>query len=158
MIRVSQKACRQRAKYPVRQVMTTSNRNIIETFYRKTDGKAPLDPGQCAVGVVQHPATGFYQTWLSTSGLDVVCLSAHRRLMRAEAVQRELKAFLQSGDLYQEDKADAFFAQLQEDSDEEPCALPDDLVRFIARSIVRALADCTQGRGRSDNLRLGTDS
>jgi hypothetical protein len=141
LVRVSQKACSRSAKYPARQVMTTSNRNVIEAFYRKTDGEASLDPGQCAVGVVQHPATGLYQTWLSTNGLDIVCLSAHRRLMRAEVVQGELKIFLQSGDLYQEDKAAAFFAQLQEESDEEPRPLPDDLVRFIARSIMRALID-----------------
>ncbi|HXR65832.1 MAG TPA: hypothetical protein VN729_07910 [Ktedonobacteraceae bacterium] len=141
MAQLSRFARSGQAKYTPRLVLTTRNRNVIEAFYRSSEDEAPLDPGRCAMGMIQHPATNLYQVWISTNGLDVICLSAHRRMMRAETVQRELKVFLQSGDLYRVDKADAFFAHLHEESDEEPRTLPDNLVRQIGRAILRRVVD-----------------
>ncbi len=141
MLKTSRRASQPRAKYAPRQVIATKNQNVIEAFYQATGADAPLAPPQCALGIIQHPATDLYQVWLSTNGLDVICVSAHRRMMRADMVQQELERFLQSEDWYQKEKAAAFFAQLQEESDEDPRQLPDDLVRAITRGILRSLVD-----------------
>ena len=54
---------------------------------------------------------------------------------------RAIKALITSGDLYDDEKTTALFAQLKRNGDEEPHPLPDNLVRLITRRILRAVVD-----------------
>jgi hypothetical protein len=128
-------------KYPKRQVITTSNAEKSKVFYAKTDADAPLEPHVYAAGVIQHPITQLYQVWLSTNGLDVICLSAHHSQEQAEKDKQEVKVLISNGDLYNDEKLTALFQRLKQESDEEPKPLPDEIVRQITREILRAVVD-----------------
>lgn len=132
---------RRDSKYPKRQVITTNDPAMSEAFYKKTDADAPLGPRLYAAGVIQHPTTKLHQVWLSTNGLDVICLSAHHDARRADADGQEVKALISSGDLYNGEKLATLLQKLRQGSDEEPCALPDELVRRITRKILQAVVD-----------------
>ncbi len=129
------------SKYPKRQIRTITDPKKSEAFYNATDADAPFQPGHYATGVIQHPITKLYQVWLSTNGLDVTCLSAHRNAKQAEADKEELKALIRSGDLYNNEKLTTLFQKLKQGSEEEPQPLPDDLVREILRAILRTIVD-----------------
>jgi hypothetical protein len=128
-------------KYPKRQISTITDPKKSEEFYNATDADAPFQPGHYAIGIIQHPITKQYQVWLSTNGLDVTCLSAHRNVKHAEADKEELKALIKSGDLYNDEKLTALFQKLKQGSEGEPQPLPDDLVRQIIREILRTFVD-----------------
>ncbi len=128
-------------KYPTRQVTTTNNAETNQAFYDKTDADAPLEPHMYAAGVIQHPVTKLYQVWLSTNGLDVICLSAHRNLKQTEKDKQEVKELISSGDLYNNEKLTTLLQKLKQGSEEEPQPLPDDLVREITRAILRTVVD-----------------
>jgi hypothetical protein len=120
-------------------VLTTRNAQVKQAFYRRTDPTAPLAPRQFVVGLVQHPHTGLFQVWISTNGLDIISVSAHRRIMDAETDVKAIKAVLGSQDIYNERKVAALIQQLATQSDEPPCPLPDDLVRQMCRAILRTV-------------------
>lgn len=128
-------------KYPKRRVLTTRSPGESHAFYAATDDQAPLRDRQLAAGLVQHPDTGFHQVWLSTNGLDITCLATYRDRARADSALEELKAFLRTPAIYDADKCAAMFAQLRDSGDGEPQALPDDLVRQLARGILRRVVD-----------------
>jgi hypothetical protein len=128
-------------KYPKRKIITTNDSQKSEAFYSATDEDAPLELSQFAAGTIQHPGTQLYQVWISTNGLDVTCVSAHRDKSRAETALQEVKALISSDDLYDEEKVVAVLQKIKQESDAEPSALPDDLVRQILREILRAVVD-----------------
>src|SRR2546421_2285776 len=128
-------------KYPKYPVIKLNDAQESEALYDATISDAPLGPGHFAAGVIQHPVTQLYQTWLSTNGLDVACLSAHRDSALAEADLQEIKTLISSSDFYDDEKIIALFEKVHRGSDEEPRALPDDIVRQITREILRAVVD-----------------
>lgn len=132
---------KKRGKYPKRRVLSTHDPQLMADFYAATDDQAPLAGRQLAAGTIQHPDTGLYQVWLSTNGLDVTCLAAYRELEQADTSLEGLKAFLRTPAVYDADTCAAFFQKLLAASDVEPRALPDELVRQIARGILRRVAD-----------------
>ncbi len=136
-----QKRKKQGRKYPVRPVITSADSQEREEWYEAADPAAPLDPRQFAGGVIQHPETGLYQCWISTNGLDVICVSAYRQQEPAKADLKAIKALVSRGDIYDEEKTAALFEELKQRSDEKPRPLPDDLVRQITRAILRAVVD-----------------
>jgi hypothetical protein len=136
-----QKRKKRGRKYPLRPVTTPTNLREFEEWYRAADSHASLEPLQFAAGVLEHPDTGFYQCWLSTNGLDVICVSANYQKETAEANLKLLKSLISSGDLYNEGKTAAVFEKLEQNSDEKPRPFPDDLVHEITRAILRAVVD-----------------
>jgi hypothetical protein len=126
-------------------VLTTRNAQVKQAFYRRTDPTAPLAPRQFVVGLVQHPHTGFFQVWISTNGLDIISVSAHRRIMDAETDIQAIKAVLGSQDIYEEEKVAALFAQLAAETDEEPCPLPEQVVKQLCQAIAtRGVTEASQ--------------
>lgn len=128
-------------KYPKHPVIKLNDTQESEAWYDATISDASLGPGHFAAGVIQHPVTQLYQTWLSTNGLDVACLSAHRDSARAVADLQEIKTLISSSDFYDDEKIMALFEKVHQGSDEEPSALPDALVHEITRTILRAVVE-----------------
>jgi hypothetical protein len=120
-------------KYLKRKVITTNEPYVAS--------QSRLGSYQYAAGVIQHPNTKLYQVWLSTSGLDVTCLSAHRDVKKANDDLEYVRVLIRSGDLYDEEKTTELFKKLEQGSEEVPQLLPDDLVRQITREILRAVTD-----------------
>ena len=116
-------------------VFTTRNAQVKQAFYRRTDPTASLAPRQFVVGLVQHPHTGLFQVWISTNGLDIISVSAHRRMMDAETDVQAIKAVLGRQDIYDEHKVAALFARLAAETDEEPRSLPEQVVRQLCQAI-----------------------
>jgi hypothetical protein len=88
-------------KYPKNKVVTMNEARKSEAI---SAADARLAPRQYAAGIIQHPLTKLYQVWLSMNGLDVTCLSAHHDAKLAKADLQEVKALIQSGDLYDDEK------------------------------------------------------
>lgn len=117
-------------------LFTTKNSQVKQAFDQRTDPTAPLAPNQFVVGLIQHPQTGLFQVWLSTNGLDITNLSAHRRIMDAEMDLQMMKDALGSQDFYDTQKLEALLQQLKEESDEQPQPFPESLVKQICQGIV----------------------
>ncbi len=130
----------QYGKYP-RPIQTTNDSKERAAFYAATDASAPLEQNQFAAGIVQHSESDLYQTWLSTNGLDVTCLCAHRDQAEADAALRALTAFLRSPQVHDPDAATALFTRLGQSGDEPPRPFPDSQVRQIGRGILRHAVD-----------------
>jgi hypothetical protein len=129
-------------KYPGCRVATIRDEQTRQDFDARFDDQASLiDTHQLAAGYIQHPLTRLYQVWLSTSGLDIVCLAAYRNQAQADGAVDQLQAFLRTPDVHNESKCAAMFAQLASAGDGEPQPLPDDLVRHIGREILRRVVD-----------------
>ena len=88
-----------------------------------------------AAGVVQHPATGMWQTWISLYGTDVTLISAHRDQRVAEDVIADLKTAAQMGAVDTSAEVAQRFADLHTPGDGEPQPLPAILMRAIAMNV-----------------------
>lgn len=99
---------------------------------------AHFAPGETAVGFVQHPHTKCYQVWVSSTGFDVMLLSARHRQSDAEADIQALKAVLGSPDFYDIDKITDLLNKLINGSDETPQPLPAALTNQICQAILHA--------------------
>ena len=128
-------------KYPKRPVTVVSEPKEREAFYQATDEEAPLGPNQIAAGTVQHPDTGFWQVWISTNGFDFTQLAAfkeeHKATNAVALIQKEVAA----GNFFDEDLVVAFHLFLEEQSDEKPRMLPEDLVRKLGRDILHKVIE-----------------
>ena len=122
-----------------RRILRTQNPQARTRFYAQADNQALLGPRHFVAGFIQHPATKLYQVWLSTNGLDLTYLSAHRVQAVAENDVQAVKAVLSSQDIYDEAKLADLFKRLEEASDEKPQPLPDDLVMRIIQAIRKSL-------------------
>ncbi len=131
---------KQRKKYPAARIETTNNPKKKQDFYETTDADAPLDEHQFVAGMAQHPDTGLFQTWVSTNGLDITFLCAHRDKVRAEKACQELKAFLGSQAVFEDGAYERLFGRLKDSGDGDPQPLPDAMIRQITRAILRRVA------------------
>ena len=87
---------------------------------------------EIACGIVSHPVTGRWQTWISFHGTDIGCLTAHNRREDADNVAHSIIAAWESGLESQEEVA-AFMQSLP--SDDVPDPLPQDVVMRLSRKI-----------------------
>ncbi len=135
-MRKNEKKTQRRSKYPKRKVITTTDAAEREHFYKLTDEEAPLGPHQLAAGAIQNPRNGLWQVWMSTNGLDLNHISAHREPDRAADDVKQIQEAAARGDLYDADKVTALFSRLAAGGDREPEPLPDETVRAIGRDIL----------------------
>lgn len=105
-----------------------------------------------AAGVVQHPATSKWQTWISLYGTDVTLISAHRDQRVAEDVIADLKTAAQMGAVDTSADVAKRFVELHPPGDGEPQLLPAVMMRAIAMSVQLARS-CTPDRHKSDHAR-----
>jgi hypothetical protein len=130
-----------RSKYPKRRVITTTNPDERERFYRETDQEAPLGRHQIAAGTIQNPRNGLWQVWMSTNGLDLNYISAHKGPDQAAADVDQIKEAAARGDLYDEHKVLALVTRLAAGGDGKPQPLPEETVRAIGRDILHNIIE-----------------
>ncbi len=134
-------------KYPKRPVTVVSKPEEREAFYQATDEEAPLGRYQIAAGAVQHPDTGFWQVWISTNGYDFTQLAAFKEEHKATNAVELIKKEVTAGNFYDEDLVVAFYLFLEEQSDEKPRMLPEDLVRKLGRDILHKVIEAPEPGG-----------
>jgi hypothetical protein len=141
-MRKHDKRANKRTKYqPRNRIITTTDKGEREKFYAATDVTAPLGKYQLAAGTIQHPRTGLWQVWVSTNGLDLNYISAHRDKARAEAAVDTFKQFAQTDAIYDPEKVTALYTQLIAAGDAEPEPLPEATVRAIGHDILHMVID-----------------
>ena len=74
--------------------------------------------------------------WVSTNGLDLNYLCAHRDKTKAEEAVEAFKRFASTGDIYDPEKVAVLYEQLIKAGDAEPEPLPDATVKQIGREIL----------------------
>ena len=93
-----------------------------------------LSDGEMFCGIVQHPVTKRWQTWMSFHGNDISCLTAHNLRENADKVARQILAAWESG-LENQDQVSAFMRSLP--TDDVPDPLPQDVVVRLIKKIHR---------------------
>ena len=91
-----------------------------------------LSDGEMFCGIVQHPVTGRWQTWVSFHGTDIGCLTAHNLREDADKVARQILKAWESG-LEDQEQVTAFMLRLP--TDDVPDPLPQDVVVRLSKKI-----------------------
>ncbi|SRR5579883_316321 len=105
----------------------------MKLFGKKQDTAAVLlSNDQIACGIVLHPVTKKWQTWVSLHGIDITCLTAHNKREDADKVARQIVAAWEKG-LDNQSQVKAFFQSLPSDDVVDP--LPHEVVMRLSRKI-----------------------
>jgi superfamily I DNA/RNA helicase len=91
-----------------------------------------LSNSAIACGIIQHPISQRWQTWVSLYGTDITCLTAHKSREDADNVARQIVKAWESG-LEDQDQVTAFLGSLPSDGLVDP--LPQDVVMRLSRKI-----------------------
>jgi len=94
-----------------------------------------MDKCHIAAGVVQHPATGIWQTWISLDGTEITPISSHYDQQVAEDVVADLKTAAQMGAVDTPADVARRFAELHAPGDREPQPLPQATLSAIATRV-----------------------
>ena len=94
-----------------------------------------MDKCHIAGGVVQHPDTGIWQTWMSLDGTEITLISSHYDQQVAEDVVADLKTAAQMGAVDTPADVARRFAELHAPGDREPQPLPQATMRAIATRV-----------------------
>ncbi len=91
-----------------------------------------LSAGEMFCGIVQHPVTKRWQTWMSFHGNDISCLTAHNKRVDADQVARQILDAWESG-LENQEEVSAFMRSLP--TDDVPDPLPQDVVVRLSKKM-----------------------
>ena len=94
-----------------------------------------MDKCHIAAGVVQHPDTGVWQTWISLDGTEITLISSHYDQHVAEDVVADLKTAAQMGAVDTPADVARRFVELHAPGDQEPQPLPQATMRAIATGV-----------------------
>ncbi len=95
--------------------------------------------GLKAVGMVQHPETGYWQVWVSTIGQRILSVAAFQQSEKANDVVTLIQQEAQAGGLVQPDVVAALFGFLNQNSEVKPQDLPADLEANLLNEINRKI-------------------
>lgn len=113
---------KKRAKRTVRLQIKTVKGDpaAIDRLYAEADKHAILAAHQIVTGTWQHPRTGLWQVWISTTGIDVTWIGAYRDMARATRAARALEAAWQRGEFFRFDQAQRILEQIVTEGDALP--------------------------------------
>ena len=94
-----------------------------------------MDKCHIAAGVVQHPDTGVWQTWISLDGTEITLISSHYDQQVAENVVADLKTAAQMGAVDTPADVARRFVELHAPGDLEPQPLPQATMRAIVTRV-----------------------
>ena len=101
----------------------------MDRLYAEADTVSILAAHQIVTGTWQHPRSGLWQVWVSTTGSEVTWIGAYRDPERAKSAAVTLEAAYRRGDFASLDQALSVLEQIAKEGD----ALPEDMsVREIA--------------------------
>ncbi len=103
--------------------------------WKKPEEIKLLGEDELFCGIVQHPVSRKWQTWVSFEAIDIQCITAHNKRDDADKVAKQIIAAWESGNLETQEEVTAFLKSLP--SDDVPSPLPQDVVVRLSKKILR---------------------
>ncbi|MHC5897596.1 hypothetical protein [Nostoc sp.] len=95
-----------------------------------------LEDNELTTGIVQHPVTKLWQTWISFTGHDIQGITAHNKRKDASRVAKQMADAWSQG-LYQtQEEVTAFIKSLPTDAVIDP--LPQNIVMQLSQQALNA--------------------
>ncbi|MEH1950389.1 MAG: hypothetical protein V7K77_26040 [Nostoc sp.] len=82
--------------------------------------KSVLEENELTTGIVQHPVTGLWQTWISFTGNDIQCITAHANPDDADRVAKQIADAWSEGKYKTGEEVTAFIKSLPTDAVIDP--------------------------------------
>lgn len=98
--------------------------------------KSVLEDNELTTGIVQHPVTKLWQTWISFTGQDIQCITAHNRREDASRVAKQMASAWSQGKYQTGEEVTAFITSLPTDAVIDP--LPQDIVMQLSQQALTA--------------------
>ncbi|MHC0067925.1 hypothetical protein ACWATR_34385 [Nostoc sp. UIC 10890] len=98
--------------------------------------KSVLEDNELTTGIVQHPVTGLWQTWISFTGNDIQCITAHTNRDDADWVAKQIADAWSEGKYQTQEEVTGFMKSLPTDSVIDP--LPQDVVMQLSQQALSA--------------------
>ncbi|AFZ61230.1 hypothetical protein H6G54_02800 [Anabaena cylindrica FACHB-243] len=104
---------------------------MFKGFGRKK--KPVLGDNELFTGITQHPVTGRWQTWISFTGNDIQCITAHNNQDDADKVARAIADAWREGKYKTSEETTAFIKSLPTDGPIDP--LPQNIVMQLSKQV-----------------------
>ncbi|MCW5318131.1 hypothetical protein GTQ43_31600 [Nostoc sp. KVJ3] len=98
--------------------------------------KSVLKDNELTTGIVQHPVTGLWQTWISFTGNDIQCITAHANQDDADRVAKQIADAWSEGKYKTQQEVTAFIQSLPTDAVIDP--LPQNIVMQLSQQALSA--------------------
>ncbi len=98
--------------------------------------KSVLEENELTTGIVQHPVTGLWQTWISFTGNDIQCITAHANPDEANRVAKQMASAWSEGKYKTGEEVTAFIKSLPTDAVIDP--LPQNIVMQLSQQALSA--------------------
>lgn len=95
-----------------------------------------MSDGKIVIGIVLHPATKLWQTWVSLSGSNITCLTAHNQRYESVLVALDIAMAWKSGNLNRQADVRMFLQSLP--SDGVVGRLPQEVVIKLSKLIKKS--------------------
>jgi hypothetical protein len=92
-----------------------------------------LIAGEIFTGIVQHPVTKLWQSWISLYGIEIACVTAHRSRETATQVAQKLAIVWQEGNLNTSEDVSRFIQSIESKAIVEP--LPPKALKRLQKQI-----------------------
>ncbi|WP_414516065.1 hypothetical protein [Nostoc sp. PCC 9305] len=98
--------------------------------------KSVFEDNELTTGIVQHPVTGLWQTWISFTGNDIQCITAHANPDDADRVAKQIADAWSEGKYKTGEEVTAFIKSLPTDAVIDP--LPQNIVMQLSQQALSA--------------------
>lgn len=95
-----------------------------------------LSDNEIITGVTQHPTTKRWQSWVSFTGNDIQCITAHNSRDDANDVAWQIAATWESGKLHTQKEVTAFLDSLPSDGLVDP--LPQEVLIRLSKLALKS--------------------
>ena len=102
--------------------------------HKQKKPKSTVDDNELFTGITQHPVTQKWQTWISFTGYDIQCVTAHNKREDADQVAKAIADSWTQGKYKTGEEVTAFIQSLPTDAVVDP--LPQDVVVRLSKQIL----------------------
>ncbi|MEH1799969.1 MAG: hypothetical protein V7L13_12545 [Nostoc sp.] len=95
-----------------------------------------LEDNELTTGIVQHPVTKRWQSWISFTGHDIQCITAHANPDDADRVAKQMASAWSEGKYKTGEEVTAFIKSLPTDAVIDP--LPQNIVMQLSQQALSA--------------------
>ncbi|WP_414517047.1 hypothetical protein [Nostoc sp. PCC 9305] len=104
--------------------------------FGRSQKKSVLEDNELTTGIVQHPVTGLWQTWISFTGHDIQCVTAHNQREDANKIAKQIADAWSEGKYKTGEEVTAFIKSLPTDAVIDP--LPQNIVMQLSQQALSA--------------------
>ena len=98
--------------------------------------KSVLEENELTTGIVQHPITKLWQTWISFTGHDIQCITAHNQREDANKIAKQIADAWSEGKYKTGEEVTAFIKSLPTNAVIDP--LPQNIVMQLSQQALSA--------------------